>query len=264
MTQAATQTVMRQSALEEAERKRHAVIYTRLRSQATPACRVGFMDSLQQALNFELLAAIDISPTATVLDVGCGRGDLYAYLQANGYRGRYSGLDIVPHMVAEAQDRFPDTRFVLGDILTADLEPCDYALASGIFDYRTPNSAEGWAQAITRMYALARRGIAWNGLRCALAGREDLWVQPLPAVLALCESLGPYYAIRSEYDHVHFTAYVYRPAHFYSDNVDKLIGYIYLHPDYAQALQSDPQGCAAQFGVSLLQLSAIESLWVRQ
>ncbi len=216
---------------------------------------------MQQALYFEILTAINIPLDATVLDVGCGRGDLYAYLLAHGYKGRYSGLDLVPHFIDEAQQRFPSASFTAGDINSVELEPCDYALASGPFDYRTPDSAARWRQAITRMFAAARRGIAWNGLTAVPEGRDDLWAQPLPDVIELCTSLSPYYSIRCDYDPLHFTACAYKREHFYSDNLRALIGHLYQHPEYAQELQSDPVGCAAQFGVSLQQLNAAAPLW---
>ncbi len=236
-------------------------IYTRLQSQSSPARRVGYEDALQQVLYFEILTAIGIPPGATVLDVGCGRGDLYAYLRAHGYKGRYIGLDLVPHLIEEARQRFPQLEFIAGDIVSTDLEPCDYALASGPFDYRTPNSLERWQTALTRMFALARCGMAWNGLTTVPEGRDDVWAQPLPAVLDLCESLSPYYSIRCDYDPPHFTAYVYRREHFYSEALHALIGHLYLHPDYTQDLHADPQRCAAQFGVSLQQLNMVAGLW---
>jgi len=238
-----------------------AAIYTRLQSQNLAARRVGYEDALQQFLYFEILTAIGIPPAASVLDVGCGRGDLYAYLLARGYRGRYIGLDILPGMIEEARRRFPEAEFILGDIASAELEACDYVLACATFDYRTPNSLERWQHIIPRMFALARRGMAWNGLSAVPEGQEHVWAQPLPSVLEMCASLSPYYTIRSDYDLLHFTAYVYRREHFYSNELCTLIGHLYLHPEYAQELRDDPQRCAAQFGVSLQQLNAIASLW---
>lgn len=248
--------------MNQPDHERLAAIYTCLQSQTTPARRAGYEDTLQQALYFEILTAMGLPPEATVLDVGCGYGDLYAYLAARGHTGRYIGLDIVPHMIEEARRRFPQAEFVVGDIVSADLEPCDYALASGPFDYRTPNSPTRWRTALARMFALARCGIAWNGITVTPEGRDDLWAQPLPAVLEVCAELSLDYAIRCDYDPPHFTAYVYKRAHLYSSHLQTLIGHLFLHPEYAQALRDDPVGCAAQFGVSLQQLNSAASLWL--
>jgi SAM-dependent methyltransferase len=238
-----------------------AAIYTQLQSQALPPQRVGYEDALQQVLYFEILAAIGFPPTASVLDVGCGRGDLYAYLLARGYKGHYTGLDLVPHFIKEAKQRFPGVEFRVGDVTAADLDPCEYALASGPFDYRTPSSLERWQSAIRRMFELARCGIAWNGLATIPEGYDGLWAQPMQAVLELCASLSPYHSLRCDYDPPHFSAYVYKREHFYSKELQALIGHLYLHPEYAQALRNDPAGCAAQLGVSLQQLNVVAALW---
>ncbi len=236
-------------------------IYTRLQSQALPEHRVGYEDKLQQALYLEILTAIGFPPTATVLDVGCGYGDLYAYLLNRGYKGYYVGIDLMPHFIEQARQRFPEAHFVLGDMISAELEPCDYALASGLFDYHTPNIETRWSQTIHRMFELARCGIAWNGLTARLPGRVDLWPQPLPRVLDLCANLSPYYSIRCDYDPLHFTACVYKRKHYYTDELHRLVGHLYFHPDYAQMLRDDPFNCAAKFGVSLQQLNVIAGLW---
>lgn len=243
------------------DRQKLVAIYTRLNDEASPLRRIGYHDILQQQLYFEILTAIGIPSTASILDVGCGRGDLYAWLHQRGYRGRYIGVDLTPHLIAQAARRFPQVEFIAEDVLVADLPACDYALAAGPFDYRTPHSQERWRQIIARMFELARCGIAWNGIYSAPPERADLWIQPLPMVAEMCAQLSPYYTIRCDYDPPHFTAYVYRREHFISAGLQALIGRLYLHPEYAQQLQNDPQACAAEFGVSLQQLNIIAPLW---
>lgn len=46
---------------------------------------------------------------ANVLDVGCGFGDLYGYLQENGHTpSTYHGIDVSEVVLAEARDRYSD------------------------------------------------------------------------------------------------------------------------------------------------------------
>src|SRR5947209_1865791 len=52
-----------------------------------------------------------------ILDVGCGLGDLHAWLQAAGIAADYTGLDITPAMVTAARARFPSVRFLEGNLL---------------------------------------------------------------------------------------------------------------------------------------------------
>ena len=44
-----------------------------------------------------------IPPTARVLDVGCGHGNVLRGLRARGFRGRYVGLDFSPDLLAHAR-----------------------------------------------------------------------------------------------------------------------------------------------------------------
>jgi SAM-dependent methyltransferase len=65
-----------------------------------------------------------IPPGQRILELGCGRGDLLAALQpAEGV-----GVDFSPAMVAQARERHPEMRFVLGDVHSLD------AVLSGTYD----------------------------------------------------------------------------------------------------------------------------------
>jgi len=64
-----------------------------------------------------------LSPTARILDIGCGNGELAHYLARNGHQGAYVGLDSSPGLLSIAQDRPPEslpTTFTLADLATPD------------------------------------------------------------------------------------------------------------------------------------------------
>lgn len=46
-----------------------------------------------------------LAPAANVLDLGCGNGRLLAFLMAQGWQGRYVGLDSSGRLLAAAQER---------------------------------------------------------------------------------------------------------------------------------------------------------------
>jgi SAM-dependent methyltransferase len=73
----------------------------------------------------------------SVLDVGCGFGDLYAFLRADGWQGKYLGLDIVPELLQEARNRFGDgADFAELDLTRERPEGSwDLAVALGIFNH---------------------------------------------------------------------------------------------------------------------------------
>lgn len=76
-----------------------------------------------------------IAPGARVLDVGCGPGELLAYLTDV----RYLGIDISPRYVERARAHFVDggAEFSVGDAtaIPADLQDFDVAVATGVMHH---------------------------------------------------------------------------------------------------------------------------------
>jgi SAM-dependent methyltransferase len=77
---------------------------------------------------------------SSILDIGCGFGDLLQFLRLRGWAGRYIGVDLVPELIREAAARHandPDAEFVSDDGESyAPAQPCDLAIAVGVFNHR--------------------------------------------------------------------------------------------------------------------------------
>jgi SAM-dependent methyltransferase len=79
------------------------------------------------------------TPFGSILDVGCGFGDLFGHLRDRGWAGDYLGIDIVPELVAEARYRFgpQGAKFECVDITDGTLDrQADVAVAIGMFNHR--------------------------------------------------------------------------------------------------------------------------------
>ena len=76
----------------------------------------------------------------SVLEIGCGSGNLYPYFIKDGYA--YTGLDLSGEMLAIARETYPDGRFVQGDMRDFDIgETFDAVLVTGrSFTYMTRNA----------------------------------------------------------------------------------------------------------------------------
>jgi SAM-dependent methyltransferase len=238
-------------------------VYRRLlREQDDPSRQVGWMDRLQQLVAFEVLAGVGdlCGPGApSVLDVGCGLGDFLRYLRGRGFAGRYTGVDLVPELVEAARSYHPRVTFIVADILDTELalEPHDYVVASGLFDYRTPDSAERLPRTVRRLFDLCRRGLAWNVLNVALADRDDLYRVPPGDLLALCEGLTPWFLVRGDYDAHAFNFYLYKRDHFVDDGLLCLVGRLFLDADARAQVAADPLRWAAEYGLTLQQLNVL-------
>ncbi|MFA5035513.1 MAG: class I SAM-dependent methyltransferase [Candidatus Margulisiibacteriota bacterium] len=129
-----------------------------------------------QRLRFRIFQEILVygrkSTGISLLDLGCGLGDLYGYFKTEKllqkHRLQYTGYDISPKLIEAAQKRFPEADFEVKDLLEAKHLPrFDYILACGIFNIRTGSEEEHLdfiREMIYRMYELAGFGVALNFL----------------------------------------------------------------------------------------------------
>ncbi|WP_081853734.1 methyltransferase domain-containing protein [Candidatus Magnetobacterium casense] len=60
-----------------------------------------------QMLHYEGLVATDDIIAGSVLDYGCGKGDLYQFLRQKGYHIQYTGMDINPRLITKAKKITP-------------------------------------------------------------------------------------------------------------------------------------------------------------
>ena len=144
---------------------------------------LGFGRRSSQEKRFGALAAAGSFDGARVLDVGCGFGDLLAWLRARGVQPRYTGLDLTASMIERCRRRFADgeARFVVGDALTwqADSE-YDYVIASGIFGYHAKDTRARIRPTLERLFGIAGAGLAVNFLSGCAPTRSPgrLYVHP--------------------------------------------------------------------------------------
>lgn len=66
-----------------------------------------------------------------ILDVGCGTCQLYAYLRDNGWKGRYTGIDIQKHEGCV----YPDVDLVIGDALKLEFPKVDTCVLYNILEH---------------------------------------------------------------------------------------------------------------------------------
>ena len=80
---------------------------------------------------------------ATVMDVGCGFGDMLDFLHETGWRGQYVGVDVSPELLDEAARRHAgnrDATFICGDVQELELPAVDAAIALGTLNHRLHES----------------------------------------------------------------------------------------------------------------------------
>jgi len=128
-----------------------------------------------QRRRFEVLTENVDLRGLSLLDVGCGLGDLLAFLQQRRIEVDFTGVDILQRMVDHCRDRFDTGRFLRADIFSDDaFAPGEFDLVfvSGAFNLDLGNNLEFLPTAIGRLMELSGRYVAFNLLHARWPNHE--------------------------------------------------------------------------------------------
>lgn len=137
-----------------------------------------------QTRRFEVLVEHVELAGKSLLDVGCGLGDLWGFLKDRDLDVDYTGVDLLAKMVDEAARRHGDGRFQVRNIFQADrveLPEFDVVFASGTFNLNLGNNLEFLAAALPRMRALARQCVVFNLLHARQVFEPERYFYSDPA-----------------------------------------------------------------------------------
>lgn len=181
-----------------------------------------------QKLRFKIFKEIFVygkkASGVSMLDVGCGFGDLYGFFKQDGLLKRnrinYTGYDISPKLLEVARKKYPGEKFELKDILEDRHAPkFDYILCSGVFNIRTLEEEDHLSfvkEMLFRMYDLATYGVAVNFLSegaLPTADAEDLnsgryyFFKP-DEIVRFCRHVSSQFILRHDYHLGDFTVYL--------------------------------------------------------
>ncbi len=196
------------------DNERNVRIYSeRVRQHGYDVKALGWGSRESQARRFAVLNEVGPLNGSSVLDVGCGLGDLYAWMRRKGLRVRYMGVDITPRMVDKARERFPKTQFRVCDVLDGSqaVAAHDYVLSSGIFTHGGRSAFEFLKAMVRRMFDLSKQALAFNCLSGWAEVKElgEFHADPL-RVVSFCRTLTPRVVLRHDYHPRDFTVYLYR------------------------------------------------------
>lgn len=168
-----------------------------------------------QEKRFEVLIEVDELSGHSVLDVGCGQADLFAFLDSRGIAAAYTGYDISPAVIESARRRFPGLELELVDLMAEHVAypQFDYVVASGIFHLR-PRGGYAYLESMVRqMYRCCRLGVAFNSLSSKSQQIDaDKFVADPATVLDMCFDITTNVVVRHDYMPHDFTVYLYRDA----------------------------------------------------
>ena len=174
----------------------------RIRRHYTPNLRRGganhevldWASAESQQARFEVLAReVDLAGRS-LLDVGCGLGDLAGFLQERGIEVNYTGIDVLPEMLERARLAHPQLPFVEADLFQGDspfaAKSFDVVFCSGALNLNLDNNLAFAARALPTMFALCRQALVVNFLHARARAYDARYFHYDPAEMVdILESL---------------------------------------------------------------------------
>ena len=158
----------------------------KLQQESNSGLKLGWESETTQQLRFQvLIEKVDLTGL-TLLDVGCGLGDLAHWLMEHGVHCHYTGIDLLPEMIDQAQalvtKRFPQyaseqphPQFFCADLFSttvAQLSPFDIVYASGIFNLRAEDNWGDVTRITAQMKRISKQAMIFNLLHEHSPGKE--------------------------------------------------------------------------------------------
>ena len=140
---------------------------TRLQRYGFGEEALGWGKKGRQRLRFSVLASHWDLRNKTVLDLGAGFGDVYAFSKHLQLR-EYVGIDLTPGLVAAGNKRYGDEEgftLKLGSATDESLfQECDVTIISGLFNFRLNNGRnhEFISKVLGSAFKFSRLGVACN------------------------------------------------------------------------------------------------------
>lgn len=159
-----------------------------------------------QEIRFDQLLALLPLDASSVVDAGCGFGDLYGYIRSIGKHSlHYTGLDSLEIMVEEATKRTQGTIYRC-DILLDSLPNAEFYLCSGALNILTRKAA---FQFIERCFNASSRGMIFNFLEGDKESKTFNYLRE-SSIKALGEKLNARVVLRRNYYENDCTAAFYK------------------------------------------------------
>ncbi len=157
----------------------------------------------KQNVRFNVIEEIGITSSDSVLDVGCGFGDLYKYLKETiNYNGKYTGIDITPEFIKACLSLNPDLDFRLLDILQEEIyEHWDFVVLSGTLNINIgENHTEFVRQMIAKMFNISKKGVSIDFISTYGDNRNENIYRADPCeIFSFAKTLSKRVSLRNDY-----------------------------------------------------------------
>lgn len=162
-------------------------------------------------LRYEILTSQWDLNNSTVLDFGCGFGDLFDHITDKGASVKYTGIDINPNFITIAKEKHGDrATFYEKNLLTDGIdEEFDFVFSSGVFNHVLEDNEGFIKAAFEKFNKIAKKGFALNFLSDKVAFQYEYTYHVSPAfILDLAYKYSNNVVLRNDYMPYEFTIFI--------------------------------------------------------
>jgi SAM-dependent methyltransferase len=166
------------------------------------------------AFRYHILTSIaNFKDGETLLDLGCGFGDLYSFLKQYFPNVKYLGVDFNPELIEIGEKVYPDADLRVGDIMKDDFGIFDWVVGYGIFNNRLPETSneDSIKMTIQKMFQIAKKGVSVNFLSSYVDFMNPLAYHVSPEwAFSFAKTLTKRVCLRHDYMPYDFFLYIYK------------------------------------------------------
>ena len=168
----------------------------------------------KQDIRFDILTSLYNCTNKTVLDIGCGFGDLNKTLTQKFGTYNYIGCDLCEKLIEEGKKHYPNSKFYIGNFLEMDLkEDIDWAVASGPFNhiFEKTDNYEFIENMMKKAFDTVKDGFAFDFIsdKVDFKAPEIFYSSP-EKILSFAYKLSRNVVLRSDYMPFEFSVFVFK------------------------------------------------------
>ncbi len=166
----------------------------------------------RRKIRFQILCEVGVASGCSVLDLGCGFGDFYAYLREFNIETQYTGYDINPNLIEVAKRVYPDAEFHVKDIQIDSFPEFDYIVSTSAFNslLATDDNYNFAESILTICYRHARKGVAIDFLSSYVDFKNPILFHYSPErIFSIAKKITKRVCLRHDYPLFDFCIYLY-------------------------------------------------------
>ena len=175
----------------------------------------GWGTKKSQLKRFEILSKIGLLKNKSILDIGCGLGDLNIFLRKKKIK-KYTGIDISDLFIKHCEKKFrkDNSKFINDDFLNYRFkENYDFIFMSGALNlkFKNKDNLNIAKKFIRKAYELSNIGCSFNFLSTKVDYQsiKDFHFDPLE-ILRICSNITSNFTLKHDYKMYEFTIYIYK------------------------------------------------------